>query len=553
MANATCRANARMRLPSLTVVGLIALPAMQLVLTQSRALRFASFSAFYFAQGVPIGLLTVAIPPWLAEQGASQGDIGVYLGWVTLPWALKLIAGPFMDRFTFLPMGFRRPWVIALQGGLVLSLLLLALVGAGFGHGGGSLALLTVAGMVVNTFSATQDVAVDGMAIDVLPEGERGRANAYMGFGQAAARSTLGAACGVLLTVGGIAAGALACAGVVSLVFVWAALVRERPRDRLLPWSAGGAAPVARAKGGFFANAVDFGKALFVSTSAAKPLMQDERRAGRDKTTQRSRQEEAANAPRAEAAPLAGLAGFLSRRLSNSPMIANSVAVGRMLVLPMSLIAVAVEFLARLRDGFALVVFPIVATGELGFSTEEYTRFVGIVGLVAATLVILAGPYIDRFGAKRMLIIALSASGAVHLVAWAVPSVWADTDIVLALYCVLALLEQLTFVAIIALFMNLCSAKVAATQFAVYMALANLSRSAGSLLVAALEDHLQLLQNFFVMGGLLLLSAVVLSLFNAPAHLRRLAAFATASSSARQQPNVAPSSAAAPAQEQRPR
>lgn len=533
-------------------LGLIALPAMQLVLTQSRALRFASFSAFYFAQGVPIGLLTVAIPPWLAEQGASQGDIGVYLGWVTLPWALKLIAGPFMDRFTFLPMGFRRPWVIALQGGLVLSLLLLALVGAGFGHGGGSLALLTVAGMVVNTFSATQDVAVDGMAIDVLPEGERGRANAYMGFGQAAARSTLGAACGVLLTVGGIAAGALACAGVVSLVFVWAGLVRERPRDRLLPWSDGGAAPVARPKGGFFANAVDFGKALFVSASASAPAMQDERQAERGQIAQRSRQEEtAASASRAETALLARFAGFVSRGLSNSPMIANSVAVGRMLVLPMSLIAVAVEFLARLRDGFALVVFPIVATGELGFTTEEYTRFVGIVGLVAASLVILAGPYIDRFGAKRMLIIALSASGAVHLVAWAVPSVWADTNIVLALYCVLALLEQLTFVAIIALFMNLCSAKVAATQFAVYMALANLSRSAGSLLVAALEDHLQLLQNFLVMGGLLLLSAVVLSLFNAPAHLRRLAAFETASSSARQPPNVAPSSAAAPAQEQR--
>ncbi|MCP4333232.1 MAG: AmpG family muropeptide MFS transporter [Gammaproteobacteria bacterium] len=47
---------------------------------------------------------------------------------ITLPWAFKLVTGPLMDRFEFLPMGRRRPWVISVQLGLSLSLLALMLV-----------------------------------------------------------------------------------------------------------------------------------------------------------------------------------------------------------------------------------------------------------------------------------------------------------------------------------------------------------------------------------------------------------------------------------------
>jgi hypothetical protein len=33
----------------------------------------------YFAQGIPQGLLSIAIPVWLASQGVGAGDIGSYL------------------------------------------------------------------------------------------------------------------------------------------------------------------------------------------------------------------------------------------------------------------------------------------------------------------------------------------------------------------------------------------------------------------------------------------------------------------------------------------
>ncbi|MCY4060722.1 MAG: MFS transporter, partial [Gammaproteobacteria bacterium] len=208
---------------------------MPLVLTEQRRLRFGAFCAFYFAQGVPLGLLSVAIPAWLADQDASVGELALFTSVVSLPWAGKLVAGPFMDRFTFLPMGFRRPWVLFAQAGLTVSLVVLALTPFDVN----AIGPLMVVGFVTNAFAATQDVAVDGMAIDVLPMNERGRANAFMAFGQVAGSSSFGALCGTLLPVVGLSMTASLCAMTVAAIFVFVAVVRERPGERLLPWSTG--------------------------------------------------------------------------------------------------------------------------------------------------------------------------------------------------------------------------------------------------------------------------------------------------------------------------
>ena len=433
---------------------------MSAFLTEHRWLRFGAFSAMYFAQGVPLGLLYVAIPAWLAEQGATTGDVGFFVGWIALPWALKLIGGPFMDRFTFLPMGFRRPWVLAMQGGLVLSLLLLAAVGASFGEGlaGGSLALLTATCALVNTFAAVQDVAVDGMAIDVLPEDERGRANAFMGFGQVAASSAFGALTGTLLAEYGIPGGAAACAATVAAIFVLVAALRERRGERLLPWSPGEATP--RAVGG-------------------------------------------------------------------ASLLVNAKALIRALLLPMSLLLIAVEFISRLRDGMATAMFPVLAVQEFGLDTAQWGQLNGVVGFAAALLVVLLGPIIDRFGAKRFLFWSLLGSAACHFAMWMVAGEgWARAPS-LALFCVSTGFTQMVFVAVIAIFMNICWSRISATQFAVYMALANLSRSTGAWALGPLESMaVSDADRFFLMGAVLLASAGVLTLFRQATHDERLARLA---------------------------
>ena len=168
---------------------------MTLYLSESSAVRYASGASLYFAQGIPKGLLSVAMPAWLASQGVSTGAIASYLAVIVLPWAFKLLTGPVMDRYGYRPMGNRRPWVLGAQLGLVLSLLGLALVRDPVSQ----LGLLMTLGVIINSFAATQDVAVDGMAIELVPESEHGRINAYMTCGKAVGWALTAAVSGVLL------------------------------------------------------------------------------------------------------------------------------------------------------------------------------------------------------------------------------------------------------------------------------------------------------------------------------------------------------------------
>ena len=65
---------------------------MNWILVESRALRFSSFAAFYFSQGLPIGLIGIALPAWLVQQGASVGSLPGHSG-VLAPGGRPLPAG----------------------------------------------------------------------------------------------------------------------------------------------------------------------------------------------------------------------------------------------------------------------------------------------------------------------------------------------------------------------------------------------------------------------------------------------------------------------------
>ena len=418
-------------------------------LSERRWLRFTAFTACYFGQGVPWGLVSIAIPAYMAEVGFSVGDIAAYIGVAGLPWGLKLIGGPFMDRFKFPSMGFRRPWVLIAQGGLTLSM-----ASFGFADFEGSLLPLMAIGFVINAFAATQDVAVDGMAIDLLHDDERGRANALMGFGQVTGSSAYGALAGTLLSLVGAPITALVCTITMAAIFLFVAMIRERPGEKLMPWLPGAA------------------------TERPEVAKRDLRTIFRD--------------------------------------------LFRVLFLPMSLMLVAVEFFNRVRDGIAESVFPAFAVQHLGFTAAEYSQFNGYIGVIAALAGALLGSFLDRYGARIFLLIALLGSAACHLAMGFMPGLWENTDVVIQLALLAKIFAQLVFVAIIALFMTLCWTRVAATQFAIYMSLANLSRTVGVGGFATVADHMTPAQHFLLMGVLLAVAAGLLLLFDQRQHATRL-------------------------------
>ena len=208
------------------------------ILENSPRIRYATGAMMYFAQGIPRGLLAIAIPAWLASEGVSASEIASYLAVIVLPWAFKLVTGPLMDRYEFLAMGRRRPWVIAAQLGLSLSLLALILIE----NPAEQIGLLMIIGVIINSFTATQDVAVDGMSIDLTPTREQGRLNSFMSFGVAIGWATTAAVSGIMLVTWGMKATAIAASIASGIVLIMFILVLEREGERKLPWTRGKAA-----------------------------------------------------------------------------------------------------------------------------------------------------------------------------------------------------------------------------------------------------------------------------------------------------------------------
>ena len=212
------------------------------VLSEHSLLRYAALTLLYAAQGFPYGLLSVAVPAYMAQQGLSPAQIGSYMAIILLPWSLKLINGPIMDRWSFLAMGRRRPWVLAAQAGMIGTSLALALVPDPLEH----LALLTACGFAINFFTAFQDVATDGMAIEIVPVDQQPRANSFMWGGKALGKSGAVYGGSLLLDGYGLAGAMVAHTAAVGVVMLVPLLLRERPGERLLPWTRGQASEIAR-------------------------------------------------------------------------------------------------------------------------------------------------------------------------------------------------------------------------------------------------------------------------------------------------------------------
>ena len=71
-------------------------------LSENRVLRYFSFSALYFAQGIPDGILYFGFPAWMAMNGKTPAEIGAFVGVLIIPWSFKFVMGPF-HRPVYLP------------------------------------------------------------------------------------------------------------------------------------------------------------------------------------------------------------------------------------------------------------------------------------------------------------------------------------------------------------------------------------------------------------------------------------------------------------------
>jgi MFS transporter, PAT family, beta-lactamase induction signal transducer AmpG len=144
-------------------------------LAESRLLRFVAFGALYLAQGLPWGFIAVGYPVLLTDAGLDKEAVGWAQALAYIPWSFKILWGPVIDRVPSLRFGRRRPYIVVAQGFIGVSLLALLFVDPAK-----QLGLVGAILFVNNAFASLQDVAVDALAVDLLPADERGRANSIM-------------------------------------------------------------------------------------------------------------------------------------------------------------------------------------------------------------------------------------------------------------------------------------------------------------------------------------------------------------------------------------
>jgi PAT family beta-lactamase induction signal transducer AmpG len=121
-----------------------------------------------FASGLPLLLTLTVLQAWMKEEGVDLAVIGM-MALVGLPYTLKFLWAPFLDRFTLPFLGRRRGWLLVAQAALMFSI-------SGLGLTDPALHPWMVAfvAFLVTFFSASQDIVVDAYRREDLPDEELG-------------------------------------------------------------------------------------------------------------------------------------------------------------------------------------------------------------------------------------------------------------------------------------------------------------------------------------------------------------------------------------------
>ncbi|MEP0393336.1 MAG: MFS transporter [Erythrobacter sp.] len=376
-------------------------------LSEHRTARLAAIIVLYFLQDVPLGLLLIALPAWLAEAGATPVEVGAFAGVALLPWSAKLFNGLVMDRYAYKPMGRRRGWILLSQSLMVAVLIAMVIVAPGVSD----IALLSGLCFALNLCATFSDVAVDGVAVDIVPESERTAINSVMFASQAVGIAACSFVAGQLLASSCITRTAVIMAVLVACASLFVSIFRERPGERLLPWSLGEASRECEDR----------------QQTAWWPL----------------------------------LAGIV-----------------RSVLAPRTLLFLLAAACAGTYLAFSDAVNPTLAVQRLGWSSDRYSNFGATVNLAAAGCGLFIPVLGERFfGLRRsifgqlVLLIVLSLAAGLSFATWQ-----GDTAFIVfsvALY----ILSMTTTISAIVWAMRICNPAIAASQFALFMAVPNLSRS----------------------------------------------------------------------------
>lgn len=421
-------------------------------LSDSSFLRYFNFIALYFAQGVPEGMLTFGIPAWMAMNGKSAGEIASFAVVTVLPWSLKFIVAPLMDRYTYLPMGRKRPWILLGQLGLVVSCIYMAYIPDPLNH----IRQLMIAGFIVSFFGAFQDVATDGMAVDIIPAEQQAKANGLMWGSKIIGISLSLAAGSWLLNSYNFTTAMLMLAFVIACIMLVPLFLRERPGEKIVPWTSGEASPITKKL------QVESWRNIFQSL-------------------------------------------YRVFRLRNSLIIA------------------LILFICQGGYKYVSTLLPIFTVNELGWTNVEYSNYYAIAKLIGGIVgMLMGGLLIDKFGKKRMMNSYFLGSVFFIIALVLLKNYWDNKNFIFAFMVAQNILFTFASIGIFAIAMQCCWKKVSASQFTLFMTIANLGQMTFAALIGPIRENYSWQISLFSFAIFIVLAWVVLQFLNIDNHMDKV-------------------------------
>lgn len=138
--------------------------------------------SLYWAQGLPVGFMTHALPVILRAQGVSLAHIGGF-GLLMLPWSIKIFWAPWVDRHAISRLGHYRSWILPTQFLTVGVLCILSFFPIQALDQPVYLLMFFIALLFMNLTGATQDIATDALAVNLLQHDQQHWGNTFQVVG----------------------------------------------------------------------------------------------------------------------------------------------------------------------------------------------------------------------------------------------------------------------------------------------------------------------------------------------------------------------------------
>lgn len=124
-----------------------------------------------YCAGLPLLLTGGTLQAWMTDEKVDLTAIGM-VSLIGMPYVLKFLWAPFLDRYQIPFFGRRRGWMVVFQ-----ILIVASIFGLSMSDPKNHLSMVLFWAFLISLFSASQDVVLDAYRREIMPEEELGLAS----------------------------------------------------------------------------------------------------------------------------------------------------------------------------------------------------------------------------------------------------------------------------------------------------------------------------------------------------------------------------------------